>query len=60
MKKQCVGNVDDCFKCGAYYSSHSPHYENVNGKKKEVITITCCFGTAGIFDANSRERLRNF
>lgn len=56
-KQQCNGNVDECLKCGKYYSSHSPHYETIKGKKREVITITCCYGTAGIFDANSRERI---
>jgi len=56
-KKQCNGNVDECFKCGMYYSSHSPHYETVKGKYREVISITCCYGTAGTFDANTRERI---
>lgn len=57
-KKQCNGNVDECFKCGNYYCSHSPHYERINGKLREVINITCCYGTAGIFDANTRERIQ--
>lgn len=60
MKKQCNGNLSDCFKCNMYYSSHSPHYEKVNGKHKEVVTITCCFGTGGIFDADTRERIKSY
>lgn len=25
--------VDDCFKCGLYYSSHSPHYDKAYKKR---------------------------
>ena len=56
-KKQCTGNVDECFKCGMYYTSHSSHRES--GYTNEVITISCCFGTAGTFDGNTGERLES-
>ena len=59
-KKQCTGNVSECFKCRAYWCSHSPHYETVNGEYREVVTIDCSWGTGGIFDADSGERIRSY
>lgn len=56
MNKQCSSdNCDKCFECHKYYSYHSPHYENYYGKR--VITITCQFGVAGTYDAETGERL---
>lgn len=56
MTKECSSNnCDKCFKCGKYYSSHSPHYES--HYKREVINITCCYGEAGTYDAETRQRL---
>lgn len=53
---ECKGKtVDDCFKCGLYYSSHSPHYDSVY--RKEVITISCCYGRSAEYDAETRERI---
>lgn len=60
MKKQCTGHENECAKCGMYYSSHSPHWEKVNGQLREVVTISCCYGTGGTFDANTRERLKTW
>lgn len=60
MKKQCTGSENECCQCGKYYASHSPHYEKVNGVLREVVTIGCCYGTGGIFDANTRERLKSW
>lgn len=54
MDKKCSSdNCDKCFKCGEYYSSHSPHYDNYY--KREVINITCCNGEAGTYDAKTRQ-----
>lgn len=33
MKRQCNGNVDECFECGKYYASFSPHFEK---EKKQI------------------------
>lgn len=60
MKKQCNGDEHECAKCGMYYSSHSAHWEKVKGQLKEVITISCCYGTGGVFDAETRERLETY
>lgn len=57
MKRQCNGNVDECFECGKYYASFSPHFEKEKNKLREVITIYCCYGTSGTFDANTRREL---
>lgn len=52
----CKGKtVDDCFKCGLYYSSHSSHYDKVY--KKEIISITCFYGHSGEYDAETRKRI---
>lgn len=56
MNKQCSSdNCDKCFECNKYYSSHSSHYENYYGR--DVINITCCYGEAGTYDAETRRRL---
>lgn len=55
-KRKCTGDVDECFKCGLYYSSWSPHREI--GRPNEVVTIDCCYGTGGTFDAETRERIK--
>lgn len=34
---------------------HSPHYESYY--KREVVNITCFFGEAGTYDAETRQRL---
>lgn len=60
MRKQCTGSEHECYECGKYYASHSPHYEKVNGVLREVVTISCCHGTGGIFDADTRERLETY
>lgn len=44
MKRQCNGNVDECFECGKYYASFSAHFEKEKNKLREVITIYCCYG----------------
>ena len=58
MDKKCKcssNNCDECFECGRYYSSHSPHYESYY--KREVVNITCFFGEAGTYDPETRQRL---
>ena len=56
MEKECNStNCDKCFECGKYYSSHSAHYEK--GYKNQVINISCCYGNAGTYDAETRERV---
>ena len=32
----------------------------VNGQLREVVTISCCYGTGGIFDADTRERIETW
>lgn len=59
MDKNCSSdNCDRCFECGLYYSSHSPHYDTQY--KRDVINITCFQGTAGTYDAETRERISIF
>lgn len=57
MKQTCTGNIESCLKCEAYYKKHGPVKETINNKNRSVITITCCFGTSGKFDANTKERI---
>lgn len=52
----CEGKtVDDCFECGLYYASISPHYDKVYDRS--VISITCSYGRSGEYDAETRERI---
>ena len=47
--EECKGqNLEDCYKCGKYYSSHSLHYDKVY--KKKVVEITCSIGNYRVFD----------
>lgn len=55
MKVCDSDNCDKCFECGRYVSSHSAHYEK--SYNREVINICCCIGTAGTYDAETRQRL---
>lgn len=58
MEKCSSENCDKCFRCGMYYTSHSPHYDREY--KREVICILCFCGEAGTYDAETRKRISIF
>ena len=51
---KCTGkNLDDCWECKMYFSSHSLHYDPTCRQK--VVDITCSIGGNKQFDEDGEE-----
>lgn len=51
---KCTGkDLDDCWECKQYFSSHSLHYDQTRHQK--VVSISCSIGGNREFDEDGNE-----